>query len=225
MIDAEVLLLDVDGTLIDSNDAHAEAWVDAFREKELLIPYEDIRPLIGMGGDNLVKKLLGLGKEDPLSKALGESRSEIFRRDYLPGIQAFPKAAELLRALKKAHYRLVIATSSTEEDLRGLLEQTNLDSLVDAEVTASDAERSKPCPDIIQAALEKLELSPKKTLMIGDTPYDVEAAARAGVKTIGFTSGGWSEEELKKAGAIEVYGDPADLLEKIQAEGAKLRAA
>lgn len=221
----EAFLLDVDGTLIDSNDAHARAWVDAFEAKELMIPFEDVRPLIGMGGDNLVKKLLGLGKDDPLAQALRENRSAIFRDQYLPGIKAFPQAAELLHALKSAGYRLVIATSSNEKDLRDLLAQTGLDGIVGEEVTAGDAERTKPCPDIVQAALKALKLSPKKTLMLGDTPYDVEAAARAGVKTIAFTCGGWSEEELKKAGAIEIYSDPAELLEKIQAEGAKPRAA
>ena len=114
--------------------------------------------------------------------------------------------------MKQQGKRLVIATSASQEDLKGLLEQTGLQGLVDDSTTSSDADRSKPNPDILQAALKKIHLDKADVVMLGDTPYDVEAANRAGIKAIGLTCGGWSQEALTKAGAISVYKSPQDLL-------------
>ena len=202
-------LLDVDGTLIDSNDAHARAWADIFREAGLDIPYERVRPLVGMGGDNLLPTL-GLDPESAQGKALTERRGAHFRKTYLETIKPFPRVRDLLKRMRDDGLELAIATSSSKGDLAALLDIAGVADLIDTETSADDAESSKPDPDIIQAALKRLEMKPAEALMVGDTPYDVEAAGRAGVKTVAFRSGGWDDDGLK--GAIAIYDGAADLL-------------
>lgn len=206
------VLLDIDGTLIDSNDAHANAWVDAGREFGLDIEYERVRWLIGMGGDRVLPRLTGLEEESEEGAKVLERRGEIFRERYLPALRPTPGAKELLRRLQEDELTLVVATSASEKDLGPLLRQAGLESLIDDSTNADEAEASKPAPDIVEAALEKAGVPPEHAVMLGDTPYDIEAAARAGVACIAVTSGGWSEQEL--AAAVEVYAHPAALLER-----------
>jgi HAD superfamily hydrolase (TIGR01509 family) len=216
MVPISGCLLDVDGTLIDSNDAHARAWSDAFSEAHYSVEFSDIRSRIGMGGDQLIPDLIGLGAKDPKSRALQKRRGEIFRREYLPKLVAFDGARELLQILSAKGYQLVIATSASDEDLRALLKQTSLEDVVSLAATASDAEQSKPEPDIVLAALRKIRLSPGRALMFGDTPYDIKAAQKAEVKTLAFTCGGWTERALMEAGAWSVYENPRALLEDVK---------
>lgn len=205
------VLLDIDGTLIDSNDAHAHAWHDVLREFGYEIEYSRVRRLIGMGGDNLLPAAIGEKEDSELGMRIGKRRSEIFEQRYLPHIQAFPKTPELLARLDACGYKLAVATSSGKKQLAALLRIAQAEPYLDAKTSADDAERSKPDPDIIAAALAKIGCPRDAVLMLGDTPYDIEAAAKAGIATVALRSGGWDDSALKAA--LAIYDDPADLLE------------
>lgn len=206
----EVVVLDVDGTLIDSNDAHAEAWVETGHELGRPIEFAHVRRLIGMGGDRVLPRLTGLEEGSPQGEGWSERRGEIFRERHLPGLRPFPAARALLERLRADGYRLVVASSASEDDLGLLLEQAGVADLVEERTSSSDAESSKPAPDIVEAALESAGVGPDAAIMLGDTPYDVEACLRAGVRIVALRSGGWDDEALE--GAVAVYDDAADLL-------------
>ena len=203
------VILDMDGTLIDSNDAHAHAWVEAMSEYGFQAEFEKVRKLIGMGGDFLIPQALGIEAETELGEKIGRRRKEIFQARYLPNLRPFPKARELLLRMKAGGLRLAVASASKEEELERMMERVGIDGLVEASTSAGDVEAPKPEPDVVQAALEKLRLSPQEVLMLGDTPYDIEAAAKAGVEVVALRSGGWSAADLE--GARAVYWDTADL--------------
>jgi HAD superfamily hydrolase (TIGR01509 family) len=203
-------LFDVDGTLVDSNDAHARAWVEAFAEAGIRVSYDEVRRAIGMGGDKLMPAVAGLSEDSPEGKRIAKRRQEIFAQKYLPHIRPLPGASDLVRALKARGYTLVAASSAKKEELQALLKIAGVDGLLDAATSSDDAEESKPDPDIVQAALKRAHAQPDEAIMIGDTPYDVEAARAAGVRVIALRSGGWTDEDLR--GADAVYDDPADLL-------------
>ena len=204
-------LLDVDGTLIDSNDAHARAWADIFREAGLDIPFERVRPLVGMGGDNLLPTL-GIDGESEQGKELAERRGAHFKETYLRTIKPFPGVRGLLEKMRDEGLDLAVATSSSKGDLKALLDIAGVADLIDTKTSADDADSSKPDPDIIEAALKRVKARPAEALMLGDTPYDIEAAAKAGVKTVALRSGGWNDDGLK--GAVAIYDDAAHLLER-----------
>jgi phosphoglycolate phosphatase-like HAD superfamily hydrolase len=204
------VLLDIDGTLLDSNDAHARAWVRAFPEHGYVVPFEAIRPLIGKGGDKLIPELTGLDPDSGEAKRLSETRGEIFRERELPTLRATPGARELLEHMRARGLELVVATSAKADEVRALLEQAGVADLIEASSSADDVERSKPDPDIVRAALSAVRRPASHSLMLGDTPYDVEAATRARVPIIALRCGGWDDAALE--GATEVYDDPADLL-------------
>ncbi|HEX5580949.1 MAG TPA: HAD family hydrolase [Gemmatimonadaceae bacterium] len=203
-------LLDVDGTLVDSNDAHARAWVDAFAEFGYDVPFARVRPLVGMGGDKLVRRLVDLDVERGRGKELTGRRMEIFRERYVEHLHAFPEARALLERMKRDGLTLVIATSAKKDEFEALMHSAGLDGVVDAHTTSDDAEDSKPDPDIVAAALEESGCPAGEAIMLGDTPYDVEAARKAGVRVVALRSGGWDDEALE--GAIAIYDDAADLL-------------
>lgn len=203
-------ILDVDGTLVDSNDQHARAWVAALRECGFDIHYDQVRPLIGMGGDRLIPRLTGLDDESPTGTRVRERREAIFRREYLPRLGAFPRVRALLERMRDAGLVLAVASSAQPADLRQLLHVAGADGLIESETSASDAGRSKPDPDVIHAALRRTGLAPHEVLMLGDTPYDVESAGSAGIRTVGVRCGGWDDDAL--CGALAIYDDPADLL-------------
>lgn len=205
-----VVLLDIDGTLIDSNDAHARAWVDAGAELGYRIPFDEVRPLIGMGGDKVMPQVIGIESESPDGKAFSERRSAIFKERYLPGIRAFPGTRDLVERIREAGLSVVIATSANRDEMKGLLQAAGVEDLIDDATSSSDADESKPDPDIVEAALETAGVDAGAAIMIGDTPYDVAASTRAGVGIIALRCGGWSDETLR--GARAVYADPADLL-------------
>lgn len=204
------VLLDIDGTLVDSNDANARAWMEALLAHGLEINYLRLREAVGMGGDNLLPALAHLEADSAEGKAISETRGEIFKTKYLPTLKAFPQVKELLTRLKTNDLKLVVATSAKPDEADALLALTGAAALVDAIATIEDAESSKPAPDILKAALKKSGLSADAVLMLGDTPYDVQAAQKAGVGILGVRCGGWTAPDLK--GARAVYNDPADLL-------------
>jgi HAD superfamily hydrolase (TIGR01509 family) len=207
------VILDVDGTLVDSNDAHAHAWVAAFAERELAVTFEAVRRLVGMGGDKLIPAATGHHEGEPPVAGIGERRTAIFRDRWLPTVRALPASRALVEALKGRGLGLVIGTSAKSEELGPLLDIAGVADLVPLRTTSDDADRSKPEPDIVSEALAKLGLAADEVVMIGDTPYDIIAAERAGVATIALRSGGWDDAAL--AAAIGIYDDPADLLAQL----------
>ncbi|HET9625960.1 MAG TPA: HAD-IA family hydrolase [Kofleriaceae bacterium] len=214
------MLFDLDGTLVDSNDLHVRAWHAAMQKHGFHVAPDRIAVEVGKGGDQLVPDLLGRGAEheagDALRRTHGEEFTQLAERE---GIRAMPGAQDLLRALRKRGFALALATSSKADQL-GLVERTSgvaWRELVDVTTTADDAERSKPAPDILQAALEKLALGPAECAMFGDTPWDAHAAKGAGVTLIGVTCGGNEPRALLRAGAREVMRDPAAVLAELDA--------
>jgi HAD superfamily hydrolase (TIGR01509 family) len=207
----QAVLCDLDGTLLDSNAQHAEAWQKAFDHFGISTTFEHVLHQIGKGGDNLIPVFVPEPDRSRLQEPLEEYRKRLFRRDYLPHIKAFPSARDLLIKMKIAGMRIAIASSSNKDDLKKFKEIANITDLVEEETSADDAKHSKPAPDIFHATLDRLKLPADRVLALGDTPWDVKAAEKAGVKTVAVTSGGWSEDDLYVAGAIEVYPSVAEL--------------
>jgi HAD superfamily hydrolase (TIGR01549 family) len=209
------VILDIDGTLVYSNDEHARAFVEAARELGIAGgDFDQVRRLIGKGGDKLIPEVFGFEQESEQGEKLEERKGEIFRRRYGPHLQATPGTRELLEQLKGRGVRLVVATSAGEDDLEILLERAGVADLIDDCTSSSDVEESKPEPDVVQAAVELAKAEPGEVVMIGDTPYDVEAALRANVRIVGVRTGGWGDEDL--AGAVEIHDDPAAILSALE---------
>lgn len=208
------VLFDVDGTLVDSNDAHAHAWRQALQEHGIAVEFDEVRRLIGMGGDKVMPRLSGHEEDSDVGARIAERRRAIFTQEWLPRLTAFADAAALVAALEARGYRTVAASSAKRDELSRLLEIAGATSHFDAVTSSDDAAASKPDPDIVIAALEQADVPASETVMIGDTPYDVEAASRAGVACIGFRCGGWTDQDL--AGVIAIYDDPADLLSQLE---------
>lgn len=204
------VLLDVDGTLVDSNDAHANAWVEALAAFDLEVPYARVRGMIGMGGSLLIQEVGGPEPGSRKSEKIAKERGEIFRDKWLAQVRPLPKARELLLMLGREGYHYAIATAANADELAPLLELADLADLAPVQTSSDDVDRPKPYPDIVEAALARVPAERHRTVMFGDTPYDVRACRDAGVDIIGFTTGGWSTEGL--AGSIAVYDGPADLL-------------
>ena len=204
------VIFDVDGTLVDSNDAHAQAWVEALNEHGRHVEFSRVRPLIGMGGDKLLPEITGLSVDSPQGAAISTRRGEIFLQRFLPRVQPTRGAGELLHALREDNLKLYVASSAKKQELDPLLRVAGADQFMEATTSSDDADRSKPDPDIVAAALRQCGRAKHEAIMIGDTPYDVEAALRAGINIIALRSGGWRDRDLE--GALAVYDDPADLL-------------
>jgi HAD superfamily hydrolase (TIGR01509 family) len=207
------VIFDVDGTLVDSNDQHARAWVEALAEYGYQVPFEKVRPLIGMGGDKVLPILIGISSEEPKGKKIAERRDAIFADKYLPQVRPLPEARDLLLRLKADGLKLAVASSSAKDLLKRLLNIVGAPDVWEKTASADDADDSKPDPDIVHGALKGLQEKPDAAVMIGDTPYDVEAALRAKVKPIAFRSGGWNDADLK--GAVEIHDGPHDLLKHL----------
>lgn len=205
------VILDVDGTLIDSNDAHTKAWIEAMAKNGYKVPFDKVRPLIGMGGDKVLPETIGVQKESEEGKRISQWRKEIFKERYLPGLHAFPGAKELLEEMRKRGLKLTVASSADKDELQPMLELVGAADLIEEETSSKDAKKSKPDPDVMEVTLKRAGLPPDRMLMIGDTVYDIEAAQKVHVDMIAFRSGGWRDSDL--AGAIAIYDDPEDLLE------------
>jgi HAD superfamily hydrolase (TIGR01509 family) len=209
---AEVLLTDIDGTLVDSNTLHAEAWRRAFEHFGIEIGMDDAWRQIGKGADQLIPKFVAEADRKRLEKPLKDLRKEIFHRDYMPRIVAFAKARDLLVRVREAGMKIALATSSDQEDLSTYAKIIGMENLVDEASSSKDAKESKPEPDIFAAALKKVGMEPKQAVALGDTPWDAQAAGKLGIPVIGVTCGGWKRGDLLEAGCVEVWQDPADLL-------------
>lgn len=207
-----VWLFDLDGTLVESNQAHVDSWDRAFRHFGKEFPREKLEANIGKGSDKYLPSFLTHDEIEEFGDELDEYRSDLFRRDYLPEIKPFPKVRELFHVLTESGRKIMLVTSGKEAETKYYLKLLQIKKLVSGYITADDAERSKPAPDIFEQAREKAYASRAETLVIGDTRFDFEAAARARLDGIGFLCGGKSEEELCSAGARRIFRDPNDLL-------------
>ena len=205
-----IAILDVDGTLVDTNYHHAIAWFRAFRRHFLTLPVWRIHRHIGMGGDQLVAALAGDELEERLGDSIREAETELYR-EVIGEVQAMEGSRELIEELKEAGNVVVLASSAKEWEVEHYLELLDAKELVDAWTTSADVEKTKPEPDLVHAALEKAGGDDNDAMLIGDTVWDVEAAKRAGVETLAVLTGGFSEAELREAGAKDVFTSVEDL--------------
>ena len=209
----KAIIFDVDGTLVDSVDLHARAWQDAFAEFGHQIALGELRGQIGKGGDQLLPIFLSPDELEEKGKALEERRGEILRQRYLGRITPFPDVRALFERIRADGTKIILASSAKSDELATYKTLADITDLVDAETSSDDAEKSKPHPDIFEAALAAIPgLAAADALVIGDTPYDAEAAAAAGLRSVGMLCGGFPETGLREAGCIAIYADPAQLL-------------
>ncbi|HET7228043.1 MAG TPA: HAD family hydrolase [Chthoniobacterales bacterium] len=205
-------IFDIDGTLVDSNELHVDSWDRAFRRFGKQFPREKLRAQIGKGSDQYLPEFLTPDEIKRFGKALDDYRSELFRNEYLPKVRPFPKVRELFQRIRNDDKRIVLASSGKKEDTKYYVDLLEIEDLIEGYTSGDDAESSKPAPDIFAASLKKLDSLPADAVTVGDTRFDIEAARKAGLKTIAFLCGGTSETRLRKAGAVAIYRDPADFL-------------
>jgi HAD superfamily hydrolase (TIGR01509 family) len=209
---AKAAIFDMDGTLLDSVDLHAMAWHEAMVRFGHDVSFEQARSQIGKGGDKLIPVFLSEEERRDHGKELDAWRSNHFKARYLPLIRPFSAVPDLLQRSRDAGLLIAIASSAKEDELEKYLDIAGIRKLIDQTVSAEDVDESKPAPDIFEAVLKKLAIEGRDAVAIGDTPYDAEAASKAEVRTIGVLCGGFTEDELRKAGCAEVYPGPAALL-------------
>jgi HAD superfamily hydrolase (TIGR01509 family) len=207
------VIFDVDGTLVDTVDFHATAWQRAFRHFGREIPFDRVRHEIGKGADQLMPVFLTPEELRRFGAELAAYRTELYERDFLPRVRAFPEVRELLERIARDGRRIVLASSAKRSELDTCIDRASVGDLISGAVSGDDADRSKPHPDVFEAALDRLgSVDPREVIIVGDTPYDAEAAAKLGITTVGVLSGGFPEMDLVEAGCVAVYRDPADLL-------------
>jgi HAD superfamily hydrolase (TIGR01509 family) len=212
----EAVIFDVDGTLIDSVDLHAAAWQEALAKYGIEVPFDAIRRQIGKGGDQLLPVFLTKQQLNEFGERLEKDRGAIFKKKYLPQARAFPGVRALFERIRADGKRIALASSAKADELKHYKRLADIEDLVDVATSNDDADRSKPFPDIFQAALERLGLRPSQAIAVGDTPWDALAATEAGLKIIGFLCGGFPEAELREAGCIAIYEGPQDLLNRYE---------
>ena len=208
------VLFDIDGTLVDSNYLHVEAWSHAFAEVGAAVDDWRVHRCIGMDSDKLLGALLG---DDP--EGVGGQAKEFHSRFYAelrPRLKPFPAARELLADLEDRGVAVVLATSAPEDELAALRDTLKVEATITDVTSADDVETAKPEPDVVHSALEKAKAEASASFLVGDTVWDVEASGRAGVACIGVLSGGVSEAELRQAGAVAVYQDVAQLRDELE---------
>jgi HAD superfamily hydrolase (TIGR01509 family) len=205
------LVLDVDGTLLDTVYLHVIAWWEAFRDAGEQVSCFDIHRAIGRGSGDLVETLLG--RTDDRIVEGHAANWEPLRRQCIP----FHQVPELIHEVARRGVKVVYCTSGSPEDIQDFRDKIGCDDVIAGVVDSGAVEQSKPAPDIVQAALQEVGVAPEDAVMLGDTVYDVRAAAAAGVACIGMMSGGIGERELQEAGAVAVYGNPSELLADLDA--------
>jgi phosphoglycolate phosphatase-like HAD superfamily hydrolase len=205
-------IFDVDGTLLDSVDLHALAWHEAMEKFGHDVSFEQARGPIGKGGDKLIPHFLSEDAQRDHGKEMEEWRGNRFKSEYLPLVRPFSAVPDLLRRVKDAGTRIAVASSAKKDELDKYLDIAGIGDLVDVTTSSDDVKESKPAPDIFVVALSKLGVECGDAVAIGDTPYDAEAAGKAGIRTIGVLCGGFTESSLRQAGCVQVYPGPAALL-------------
>lgn len=214
----KAIIFDIDGTLLDSVDLHAKAWQETFQHFGHEIPFQAIRDQIGKGGDQLLPVFLSKEELAEKQKALEEFRGSLFKKKYLSEVRPFPNVRQLFQMVKSHGQQAAIASSAKPEELEVYKKIADITDLVNVGTSSGDAKRSKPHPDIFEAALAQLgdQVQPEDVVIVGDSPYDAEAARKAGVKAVGVLCGGFSRESLIKAGCIAIYADPTEVLGKFE---------
>ena len=209
----KAVIFDIDGTIIDSVGAHIEAWKRAFARFGKGVSDEEIRCHIGEGSDDMLPVFFSAEELGRFRPDLEKYRGELFKREYLPSLKAFPKVRDLFQRIKNDGKKIALASTAKAEQVNSYKEIACIADLVDCAVCSEEVAQSKPHGDICRVALQKLgNPTPNKVISIGDTAYDVETAAKNNVCTIGLLCGGGTGEELQRAGCVALYQDPADLL-------------
>lgn len=217
----KAVIFDIDGTLLDSNRAHAESFAEAFEQFGKNVSYDELKRLIGMGADDILEKYLTGDEIREFGERLKKYRTELYLADYFPSVEPFPKVRELFEKLEADKMQTALATSAGEKELEKYHQKLRLGDLYEKETNADDTDEAKPAPDIFLAAFNKLkeinkDLNKDEVLVVGDTPYDAEAARRAGLQIVGVESGGWSAEKLLEKGCAKVFRDVAEMLEQYE---------
>jgi HAD superfamily hydrolase (TIGR01549 family) len=213
----DAIIFDVDGTLLDSVDFHAKAWQETFARHGIDVTVEAVREQIGKGSDQLMPVFVPKDVLDRDGQAIKDERTELFREKYLSRVKPFPKVRELFERLTRDGKRVVLASSGSRDEVEEYKRIAGIADLIEDDTSSDDAERSKPHPDIFLAALEKLgDVDKAAVVVVGDTPYDAEAAGKAGLRTVGVLCGGFPADALRAAGCVELYRDPADLLARYE---------
>ncbi len=211
------ILFDVDGTLVDSVDLHARCWQEAFARYGKQVSFEKVRNQIGKGGDLLIPHFLNEEENERWGEELDHFRSELFQERYLQKVRPFPKVKELFLRIRQDGKSVALASSGKETEVDHYLSLLGVKDLIDARTTSDDAERSKPFPDIFAAAMKRVGVEdPNEALVIGDSPFDAEAAGRINVRCVGVRCGGFADEDLRRAGCVALFEDPAELLARYE---------
>jgi HAD superfamily hydrolase (TIGR01509 family) len=207
-------ILDIDGTLVDTNYQHALAWFRAFTRHDIVLPLWRIHRHIGMGGDQVVTSLCGEDTERELGDDIRDAEKEEYGK-LIGEVRTMKHSRELISSLKERGHVVVLASSAKEDEVDVYLDLLDARDLADAWTTSADVEATKPEPDLVKAALDRVDAEPDDAVMVGDTPWDVKAAAQAGVGTLAVMTGGFAEQELRDAGANEVFESVADLCDRL----------
>jgi HAD superfamily hydrolase (TIGR01509 family) len=214
---SRAVIFDVDGTLVDSVDLHARAWQEAFRKFGREIEFEKVRHQIGKGGDQLMPVFFSKAEIDQFGDEMEKHRGELYQRAYMSHVRPFPKVRELFERIRRDGHRIALASSAKEDELGVYKDLANISDLVEEETSKDDVAKSKPHPDIFAAALARLgDVDAARAVVVGDTPYDAEAAGKINLKTVGVLCGGFPEAELRAAGCVAIFRDPADLLARYE---------
>ena len=214
----KAIIFDIDGTLVDSVDFHARAWQETFSKFGREVEFERVRHQIGKGGDQLMPVFFSASELERFGEELEKYRGELYKREYISQVRAFPQVRELFERIKAGGLRIALASSAKKDELKTYKEIARITDLVEEETSADDADKSIPHPDIFKAALDALgDVQAGEAIVIGDTPYDAEAAGKIKLRTIGVLCGGFPEAELRAAGCTDIYRDPADLLARYDA--------
>jgi HAD superfamily hydrolase (TIGR01549 family) len=207
----EAVIFDLDGTLVDSVDLHAIAWHEALVRFGHNVSFEQARSQIGKGGDKLIPSFLSEAEQADHGQELDEWRGKHFKKKYLPLVRPFSAVPNLLQRVRTAGLKVAVASSAKSDEIDLYLEIARVSDLVDQVSSSGDVDESKPSPDVFEAVLKKLDMKGGKTVAVGDTPYDAEAARKAGVSCIGVLCGGFTESDLRRGGCREVFPGPASL--------------
>ena len=213
----KAVIFDIDGTLVDSVSFHAEAWVKAFEKYGYPADFERVKQQIGKGGEYILPEFISEDEIEKDGENISDYRKEYYQENLLPKVKTFPKVRELFERIKADGSEIVLASSARPKTVEHYQELLGIKDLINGVTSKGDVEKAKPNPDIFIAALNHFESADRESvIVVGDSPYDAEAAEKISLSTVGVLCGGFSEKVLKEAGCIAIYKDPADLLERYE---------